>query len=261
MTPELPFPGSYSSTDSPTQRHICPRPSVEATGLPADNKLVITIANLGLTAKIIAGNEKVLGTSSGLRLPHGPAAVDDIKANVHISSSVRRTEDGIPARIIHDFHVYQYYARPVGLDMEEFKVTTENVFILVLQHLIMEEMEQMEQSGTFYLCKSGAAMMFGLMICGHGDRSRGFRFSPIYVSSESMRWWLGRDRFATHKCILATRNEVEEEEEERIVRSLTATTRGPDGQESRLESTAVATTRPVINEGGGGGGSRPGRAC
>lgn len=108
MTPELPFPGSYSSTDSPTQRHICPRPSVEATGLPADNKLVITIANLGLTAKIIAGNEKVLGTSSGLRLPHGPAAVDDIKANVHISSSVRRTEDGIPARIIHDFHVYQY---------------------------------------------------------------------------------------------------------------------------------------------------------
>lgn len=69
-----------------------------------------------------------------------------------------------------------------------------------------------------------------------------------------MRWWLGRDRFATHKCILATRNEVEEEEEEeRIVRSLTATTRGPDGQESRLESTAVATTRPVINEGGGGG--------
>lgn len=38
-------------------------------------------------------------------------------------------------------------------------------------------------------------------------RDRLFRFSPVYVSSESMRWWLGRECFAKQKCILATREE------------------------------------------------------
>ncbi|RDA83435.1 hypothetical protein CP532_4407 [Ophiocordyceps camponoti-leonardi (nom. inval.)] len=35
-------------------------------------------------------------------------------------------------------------------------------------------------------------------------RDRMFQFAPVYVSSESMRWWLGREGFAKHKCILAT---------------------------------------------------------
>lgn len=38
-------------------------------------------------------------------------------------------------------------------------------------------------------------------------RNRLFQFSPVYVSSESMRWWLGRECFAKHRCILATREE------------------------------------------------------
>jgi pimeloyl-ACP methyl ester carboxylesterase len=52
-----------------------------------------------------------------------------------------------------------------------------------------------------------------------GIRDRLFQFSPVYVSAESMRWWLGRECFAHHKCVLATREEgqmedVEDEEEE-----------------------------------------------
>ncbi|KAK6501803.1 hypothetical protein TWF481_009627 [Arthrobotrys musiformis] len=79
------------------------------------------------------------------------------------------------------------------------------------------------------------------------QRSRGFMFSPVYVSSESMRWWLGRDGFATHKCILATRSEVEEEE--RIAGSPTATAKGPDGQEGRLGLEVVAITQSMIDGG------------
>ena len=57
-----------------------------------------------------------------------------------------------------------------------------------------------------------------------GLRDRLFQFSPVYVSSESMRWWLGRECFAKHKCILATKQEwrsedaedEDEDEEERM---------------------------------------------
>ncbi|KAL8678987.1 MAG: hypothetical protein Q9186_004708 [Xanthomendoza sp. 1 TL-2023] len=45
-------------------------------------------------------------------------------------------------------------------------------------------------------------------------RDRLFQFSPVYVSAESMRWWLGRECFASQKCILATREEGRREEEE-----------------------------------------------
>ncbi|PWY89155.1 alpha/beta-hydrolase [Aspergillus heteromorphus CBS 117.55] len=48
-------------------------------------------------------------------------------------------------------------------------------------------------------------------------RDRMFQFAPVYVSAETMRWWLGREGFATQKCILATRAaglaEVEEDED------------------------------------------------
>lgn len=47
-----------------------------------------------------------------------------------------------------------------------------------------------------------------------GLRDRLFQFAPVYVSAESMRWWLGRECFATHKCILATREEGKQEDEE-----------------------------------------------
>lgn len=39
-------------------------------------------------------------------------------------------------------------------------------------------------------------------------RHRMFQFAPVYVSAESMRWWLGSDSFAKHKCILSTENEL-----------------------------------------------------
>ena len=45
-------------------------------------------------------------------------------------------------------------------------------------------------------------------------RDRLFQFAPVYVSAESMRWWLGRECFATQKCILATREEGIHEDEE-----------------------------------------------
>jgi pimeloyl-ACP methyl ester carboxylesterase len=45
-----------------------------------------------------------------------------------------------------------------------------------------------------------------------GLRDRMFQFSPVYVSAESMRWWLGRERFAKQKCILQTREEWREED-------------------------------------------------
>jgi pimeloyl-ACP methyl ester carboxylesterase len=47
-----------------------------------------------------------------------------------------------------------------------------------------------------------------------GLRDRMFQFSPVYVSAESMRWWLGRDGFAVQKCILATEEQALREDEE-----------------------------------------------
>jgi len=47
-----------------------------------------------------------------------------------------------------------------------------------------------------------------------GLQGRMFQFSPVYVSAESMRWWLGRECFAKQKCILATREEGHQEDAE-----------------------------------------------
>ncbi len=47
-----------------------------------------------------------------------------------------------------------------------------------------------------------------------GLRDRCFKFAPVYVSAESMRWWLGRECFAKQKCILATREESHQEDAE-----------------------------------------------
>ena len=47
-----------------------------------------------------------------------------------------------------------------------------------------------------------------------GLRDRMFQFAPVYVSSESMRWWLGRECFAKQKCILSTKEDQREEDQE-----------------------------------------------
>ncbi|KAI1341610.1 Alpha/Beta hydrolase protein [Xylariaceae sp. FL0016] len=47
-----------------------------------------------------------------------------------------------------------------------------------------------------------------------GLKARMFQFAPVYVSAESMRWWLGRECFAKHKCILSTKEELHSEEKE-----------------------------------------------
>jgi pimeloyl-ACP methyl ester carboxylesterase len=51
-----------------------------------------------------------------------------------------------------------------------------------------------------------------------GLRDRGFQCSPTYISSESMRWWLGENGFAKNGCILASASEtqIEAEADEQI---------------------------------------------
>ena len=44
-----------------------------------------------------------------------------------------------------------------------------------------------------------------------GLRDRGFQCSPTYISSESMRWWLGKHGFAKRGCILASEEETKAE--------------------------------------------------
>ncbi|KAF6833250.1 ab-hydrolase associated [Colletotrichum musicola] len=62
-----------------------------------------------------------------------------------------------------------------------------------------------------------------------GLRDRMFQFAPVYVSSESMRWWLGRECFARHKCILSTKEDVRaEEKEDRINEHDSPTLRADD---------------------------------
>lgn len=45
-------------------------------------------------------------------------------------------------------------------------------------------------------------------------RHRMFQFAPVYVSAECMRWWLGSESFAKHKCILSTIDESIREAQE-----------------------------------------------
>lgn len=67
-------------------------------------------------------------------------------------------------------------------------------------------------------------------------RNRMFQFAPVYVSSESMRWWLGRRCFARHKCILATKEQWRHEEaEDRLFVEAAAETASTLLQASRSE--------------------------
>lgn len=49
-----------------------------------------------------------------------------------------------------------------------------------------------------------------------GLRTRGFLFSPTFISGEAMWWWLGQEKhcFARQGCILNTKEELEAEDEE-----------------------------------------------
>lgn len=44
-----------------------------------------------------------------------------------------------------------------------------------------------------------------------GLRTRSFMWAPTYVSSEHMRWWVGKDGFVKQQCILNTREESDAE--------------------------------------------------
>lgn len=69
-------------------------------------------------------------------------------------------------------------------------------------------------------------------------RARMFQFAPVYVSAESMRWWLGRECFAKHKCILATKEEktIEDEEDEAEDRELALSKKQGDNNEKTKDS-------------------------
>jgi pimeloyl-ACP methyl ester carboxylesterase len=78
-----------------------------------------------------------------------------------------------------------------------------------------------------------------------GLRDRLFQFSPVYVSAESMRWWLGRECFAKHKCILSTKEVVRAEEREDLEDAALGgdhRNHGPILRRSRVRSRAVLDT-------------------
>ncbi|KAF2187031.1 alpha/beta-hydrolase, partial [Zopfia rhizophila CBS 207.26] len=68
-------------------------------------------------------------------------------------------------------------------------------------------------------------------------RDRMFQFAPVYVSAESMRWWLGRECFAKQKCILATREEknIEDREDEQEDQRFSCTTEESSDSDSDSE--------------------------
>lgn len=74
-----------------------------------------------------------------------------------------------------------------------------------------------------------------------GLRDRMFQFAPVYVSSESMRWWLGRECFARHKCILATKEEWRAEEMEDLEESSSSNgeSDGEGGEDNKIEDKKI----------------------
>ncbi|KAF6818575.1 ab-hydrolase associated [Colletotrichum sojae] len=72
-----------------------------------------------------------------------------------------------------------------------------------------------------------------------GLRDRMFQFAPVYVSSESMRWWLGRECFARHKCILSTKEDVRAEEKEDRINEHDAHTLRADDADGAISQRVV----------------------
>ncbi|CAO2656889.1 Nn.00g056920.m01.CDS01 [Neocucurbitaria sp. VM-36] len=81
-------------------------------------------------------------------------------------------------------------------------------------------------------------------------RDRMFQFAPVYVSAESMRWWLGRECFAKQKCILATREEKvmedkeDEEEDDKATHSQAQNEQSNDDEDESGEETE--DTKPTL---------------
>jgi pimeloyl-ACP methyl ester carboxylesterase len=80
-------------------------------------------------------------------------------------------------------------------------------------------------------------------------RDRMFQFAPVYVSAESMRWWLGRECFAKQKCILTTREEKiledKEDEQEDEQRSRSASeSESDDGDEDPSPTNPINPKNP-----------------
>ncbi|KAI0418063.1 Alpha/Beta hydrolase protein [Xylaria grammica] len=71
-------------------------------------------------------------------------------------------------------------------------------------------------------------------------KNRMFQFAPVYVSAESMRWWLGRECFAKHKCILSTKEEWRSEEREDGEGEM-------DGPLSHLHTSSHLQTKPELS--------------
>ncbi|CAG8364152.1 unnamed protein product [Penicillium salamii] len=70
-------------------------------------------------------------------------------------------------------------------------------------------------------------------------RHRMFQFAPVYVSAETMRWWLGSDSFAKHKCILSTEDELRRElAPNNTLPDETVTEHGDDPRDACLGSSA-----------------------
>lgn len=72
-------------------------------------------------------------------------------------------------------------------------------------------------------------------------RARMFQFAPVYVSAESMRWWLGRECFAKQKCILATKDvgmqeDLEDEEDYGVQQIHHTMVKGSNSSEDSRES-------------------------
>lgn len=87
-----------------------------------------------------------------------------------------------------------------------------------------------------------------------GLRSRFFQFAPVYVSSETLRWWLGG--FARHRCILSTHTEEEEEaleevEQEQKHQSALANGKRPNDGEGGEHSPAPSASSSSSSVGGG----------
>ncbi|EAT88282.2 hypothetical protein SNOG_04522 [Parastagonospora nodorum SN15] len=78
-------------------------------------------------------------------------------------------------------------------------------------------------------------------------RDRMFQFAPVYVSAESMRWWLGRECFAKQKCILATREEKNMEDQEDEEEDHKASHAISSGVNSDDDHKALDTSQPGTN--------------
>jgi len=77
-----------------------------------------------------------------------------------------------------------------------------------------------------------------------GLRDRMFQFAPVYVSAESMRWWLGRECFAKQKCILATREEGHREDAEDEMEEYYHHSAGKNRNNMQSSSPPPSPTRP-----------------